>query len=110
MRIQGLEIVQNLIADASPIDIAKYLDLLGENDFLVTLVQAAREGETDELRIPVGRVPSVVLYAHDEALYVMSNLALGNERVRTLMSSQVEILEVLSASLVCVFTRVRAEE
>lgn len=30
----------------------------------------------------------------------MSNLALGNERVRTNMSSRVEILEVLSVSLV----------
>lgn len=109
MRIQGLEIVQNLIADASPIDVAKYLDLLGEIDFLVTLVQAAREGETDELRIPVSRVTALVQHADDEALYVMSNLALGNERVRTLMSSRVEILEVLSASLVCAPMRTRAD-
>lgn len=56
MRIQGLEIVQNLIADASPIDIGKYLDLLGENTFLQTLSSTAQEGESEELRIPVGLI------------------------------------------------------
>lgn len=86
LRIQALEITQNLLADALASEVSRCLDLLGEGEFLDILTDSAREGQDPELRIP--------------ALYVLSNLALGNEKTRSTMVSRVETLEVLSEGIV----------
>lgn len=36
-------------------------------------------------------------------MYVLVNLSLGNEKLRTALMARVELLEVLSEALVCLF-------
>ncbi|WWD22052.1 hypothetical protein CI109_106540 [Kwoniella shandongensis] len=85
LRVQAFEITQNLLAEATAPEISRTVDNLGEKELLDLVTNAAREGEKVELRIP--------------ALYVLSNLALGNERLRGSIVGRVEILEVLSGAL-----------
>ncbi|OCF37579.1 hypothetical protein I316_00705 [Kwoniella heveanensis BCC8398] len=85
LRIQAFEITQNLLAEASSSEISRTVEALGEKDLLDLVTEAARDKEDIELRIP--------------ALYVLSNLALGNEKVRAAIVSRIEILEVLSEAL-----------
>ena len=54
LRVQALEITQNILADALPSEVARTLDLLGDSSLLDILAQAAKEGQDVELRIPVG--------------------------------------------------------
>lgn len=99
--MQALEIVQNLTADALPSEIGRCLESLGEDQFLSLWVGVAREGQEVELRIPVSFLDlSPREASSSKALFVMSNLALGNEKVRATISAHVEILEVLSEALV----------
>ena len=103
LRVQALEIVQNLTADSLPSEVGRYLELLGEGEFLTVWVDAAREGQDTRLRVPVSlseRRALPISMLNRKALYVMSNLALGNEKVRNIIASHVEILEVLSEALV----------
>ncbi|WVF70073.1 hypothetical protein IAT40_004860 [Kwoniella sp. CBS 6097] len=85
LRIQAYEITQNILAEASSSEISRTVEALGEKDLLDLVTEAAREKEDTELRIP--------------ALYVLSNLALGNEKVRAAIVSRIEVLEVLSEAL-----------
>ncbi|KAK8846743.1 hypothetical protein IAR55_005830 [Kwoniella newhampshirensis] len=85
LRVQAFEITQNLLAEATALEISRTVENLGEKELLDLVTNAAKEGEQVELRIP--------------ALYVLSNLALGNERLRACIVGRVEILEVLSGAL-----------
>ncbi|WVQ97812.1 hypothetical protein IAU59_004927 [Kwoniella sp. CBS 9459] len=85
LRIQAFEIVQNLLAEASSTEISRTVEALGEKDLLDLVTEAAWDKEDVELRIP--------------ALYVLSNLALGNEKVRAAIVGRIETLEVLSEAL-----------
>ena len=53
LRIQALEIVQNLCADAAPVEVGRYLEQLVEGEFMSILVAAARSDQEPEMRIPV---------------------------------------------------------
>ncbi|WVQ84004.1 hypothetical protein IAT38_006149 [Cryptococcus sp. DSM 104549] len=85
LRIQAFEITQNLFAEVSSYEISRAVEQLGEKELLDLVTNAARSGEDVDLRIP--------------ALYVLSNLSLGNERIRAAIVHRVEILEVLSDAL-----------
>ncbi|WVW78739.1 hypothetical protein I302_100699 [Kwoniella bestiolae CBS 10118] len=85
LRIQALEIVQNIFADSSVPEISRTVENIGEDALFDSIIQASKEGQDADLRIP--------------ALYVLSNIALGNEKVRNAIVGRVEILEILSNSL-----------
>jgi len=53
LRIQALQIAQNLTADALASEVNRYLELLGEGEFVDVLCGAAREGQDPDIRIPV---------------------------------------------------------
>ena len=53
LRIQAMEILQNLLADAASAEITKMLDRLGEDDLVPILKDASGPGGDPELRIPV---------------------------------------------------------
>ncbi|WWD00304.1 hypothetical protein V866_007215 [Kwoniella sp. B9012] len=85
LRVQALEITQNLFADSSVPEISRAVENFGEAELFDSIIQASRESHDADLRIP--------------ALYVLSNIALGNEKIRNSIVGRVEILEILSTSL-----------
>ncbi|ORY26906.1 armadillo-type protein, partial [Naematelia encephala] len=85
LRVQSFEVVQNLLADAGPGEIYRTIENLGGEEFLAVLELAARDGSEVDLRVP--------------ALYVLSNIAIGNERTRALLIARVGILEALSSAI-----------
>lgn len=86
LRTQAFELLQNVLADATASELTRTLEAAGETPLLDLVQLAARKGDTTELRVP--------------AMYVLSNLALGNEKVRTALVGRVEILEAISEGLV----------
>jgi hypothetical protein len=78
--------------------------LLGGSDFLDILARSSREGVDVDIRVPVSLAPTIPglrqLTEVVQALYVVSNLALGNEKTRNTVVAKVEILEVLSEAVV----------
>jgi hypothetical protein len=86
LRTQAFELLQNVLADATTSELTRTLEASGETALLDLVQLAARKGDTTELRVP--------------AMYVLSNLALGNEKVRTALVGRVEILEAVSEGLV----------
>jgi hypothetical protein len=86
LRTQAFELLQNVLADATASELTRTLEASGETALLDLVQLAARKGDTTELRVP--------------AMYVLSNLALGNEKVRTALVGRVEILEAISEGLV----------
>ncbi|WRT65023.1 uncharacterized protein IL334_001964 [Kwoniella shivajii] len=85
LRIQAFEILQNLLADSTAVEISRTVESFGEDGLFDLIIQASREGEDIDLRMP--------------AIYVLSNLALGNEKIRSCLVSKVEILEIISNAL-----------
>ncbi|WVR04430.1 hypothetical protein IAU60_001433 [Kwoniella sp. DSM 27419] len=85
LRVEAFSILQNLLADATPSEITRTVDGLGDKQLLDLLAESARDKEDVELRVP--------------ALHALANLALGNERIRSAIISRVELLEVLSDGL-----------
>ncbi|ORX34369.1 armadillo-type protein [Kockovaella imperatae] len=85
LRVQAMEILQNILADATPAEISKAVDHLGEEDTIHLLKEAVGTGSNTELRV--------------SALFVFSNLALGNDKARAMMTSRPEILNLLSEAL-----------
>jgi hypothetical protein len=53
LRIQAMELVQNVLADCGSGELVRYFEGLGEGGFLDLLGGYLDEGEGDELRIPV---------------------------------------------------------
>lgn len=54
LRVQAFEIIQNLFADAPSLELARYVDNIGEGYLLDVLSVVAREGIDPDLRVPVG--------------------------------------------------------
>ncbi|KGB79932.2 hypothetical protein CNBG_5870 [Cryptococcus deuterogattii R265] len=95
---QGLEVVQNLLAEESGAEVMRMVERLGGEDvdgkrggiegfldFLVDLLSDTGAPMCSEVRL--------------SAMYVMVNLSLGNEKLRTALMARVELLEVLSEAL-----------
>ena len=59
LRIQAMSITQNLLADATPSEIARMLGLLGDQDLLEILKEASGPLVEVELRVPVCRNPNL---------------------------------------------------
>lgn len=99
LRKQALEILQNLLAEATSADITKTLERLGEGQVLDILQELARDRESP-LCAPVSD-----LQRHDsraecrQSLYVISNLALGSEKTRNLLVGRVDMIEALSEAV-----------
>ena len=53
LRVQALEIVQNLVANAPANELARYIDNIGEEYLLDVLSIHARNQTDPELRVPV---------------------------------------------------------
>ncbi|WWC87229.1 uncharacterized protein L201_002117 [Kwoniella dendrophila CBS 6074] len=86
LRIQAFAITQNLFANSSTSEITKTIESFGgEDDLLGLIIEATKDNQDVDLRIP--------------ALFVLSNLSLGSERIRNAVVGKVEILEILSSSL-----------
>lgn len=58
LRIQALQIAQNLTADALASEVNRYLELLGDGEFVDVLCGAARADQDSEIRIPVSHDPA----------------------------------------------------
>nr|AAV98491.1 BSP2 [Cryptococcus neoformans var. neoformans] len=95
---QGLEVVQNLLAEESGAEVTRMVERLGGEDvdgkrggiegfldFLVDLLSDKGAAMFSEVRL--------------SAMYVLVNLSLGNEKLRTALTARVELLEVLSEAL-----------
>ncbi|KAE8540327.1 hypothetical protein D1P53_003272 [Cryptococcus gattii VGV] len=95
---QGLEVVQNLLAEESGAEVMRMVERLGGEDvdgkrggiegfldFLVDLLSDKGAPMCSEVRL--------------SAMYVLVNLSLGNEKLRTALMARVELLEVLSEAL-----------
>ncbi|OXG88902.1 hypothetical protein C345_02493 [Cryptococcus neoformans A2-102-5] len=95
---QGLEVVQNLLAEESGAEVTRMVERLGGEDvdgkrggiegfldFLVDLLSDKGAPMCSEVRL--------------SAMYVLVNLSLGNEKLRTALMARVELLEVLSETL-----------
>ena len=105
LRVQAMEITQNLLADGTSAEIARVVDGLGETQFLDSIEEAVRprssllslatsskaRGEKEREAGWDVKVP---------ALYVVSNLALGGDRMRSAIVARVGLLEALSEALV----------
>lgn len=101
LRNQGFQILQNLLADLPIADISKTVDHLDESE-LLDLVQAAVKETDTSLRVSV-RLTYAILRAQlmtTQVLYLTSNLAGGNEKLRNALVGRVEIVEALSEALV----------
>jgi hypothetical protein len=97
LRVQALELAQNLLADCGTTEITRIFEGLGEGSLLTVLGRSLGGGVDDEIRIPVSYDGSESLW---QALYILSNLALGNEKLRATMVSRVDLLEGLCMALV----------
>lgn len=84
LRAQALDILQNLVDGQTASELNKTLDNLGV-DFALDIIYSAITSEDIELREP--------------GLYILSHLALGNERLRSALTSRVGLLEALSDAL-----------
>ncbi|WWC67683.1 uncharacterized protein I206_101595 [Kwoniella pini CBS 10737] len=93
LRVQAFEIVQNLLAESSIAEISKTVESFGEDELLDLIIQASKEDQEVDLRIP--------------AIFVLSNLSLGNEKIRNSIVNKIEILEILSNSLNSTFDSIK---
>nr|XP_018265756.1 uncharacterized protein I303_02129 [Kwoniella dejecticola CBS 10117]OBR87914.1 hypothetical protein I303_02129 [Kwoniella dejecticola CBS 10117] len=85
LRVQAFELVQNLFSESGISEISKTVDSFGEEELFELIIQASGEDQDVDLRIP--------------AIFVLSNLALGNEKIRNALVTKVEVLEILSNAL-----------
>jgi hypothetical protein len=114
LRAQALSIGQNVLSDATPAEIGRWVDALGEEHLLQVIQDGARATDVDVV-IPVSlRLGASALYTLDAAhavadvaltpdaqsLYMLSNISLGNERIRQAVVARIEIVEALSSALV----------
>lgn len=111
LRTQALHLLQNVVDQASKAELSRTLDALGSgvSDVVGDGMSLMDGGFADDLPAPelsVSGMDSIVsaLSADDlelrkPALYILSNLALGNERVRGVLLGRVEVLEGISDAL-----------
>jgi hypothetical protein len=111
LRTQALHLLQNVVDQASKAELSRTLDALGSgvSDVVGEGMGLMDGGFADDLPAPelsVSGMDSIVsaLSADDlelrkPALYILSNLALGNERVRGVLLGRVEVLEGISDAL-----------
>ncbi|KAK4689772.1 armadillo repeat-containing protein 8, partial [Tremellales sp. Uapishka_1] len=90
LRCQGFEILQNLVADATPVEISRMVDQLGEARLLDMLSAIWRDTDAD---VEIGMEMKI------SAMYVLSNLSLGQEKQRSNIVSRPDILESISNSI-----------
>lgn len=91
VREQAIDIVRNLVADAGASEIGRVAECLGLDHVLHCLEIAMESRASQSLQAP--------------ALWVLSNLALGPEKLRSAMTTRVSLVEGLSNALVsCSFS------
>jgi hypothetical protein len=86
VREQAIDIVRNLVADAGSSEIGRVAECLGFDHLLYCLEVAMESRASQTLQAP--------------ALWVLSNLALGPEKLRNAMTTRLSLVEGLSNALV----------
>ncbi|KAL1409900.1 hypothetical protein Q8F55_003899 [Vanrija albida] len=95
LRAQALDMLQNLLDDQTPTEMNRTVDALGL-EFVINVV-------ADSIRPTV----DVDLDLCEPGLFILSHLALGNERLRSVITGRVELLESLSSTLNVPYDEVR---
>lgn len=109
LRTQALHLLQNVVDQASKAELSRTLDALGSGVADADADGLALDGMGDDAEYeppaPSGMDSIVAALSADDlelrkpALYILSNLALGNERVRGVLLNRVEVLEGISDAL-----------
>lgn len=105
LRAQALHLLQNVVDQASKAELSRTLDALGSgapgaDADAYAYADADGSGvETPGLDSIVAALASDDLELRKPALYILSNLALGNERVRGVLLARADVLEGLSDAL-----------
>lgn len=97
LRTQALEILQNLVDDQPAPDLARTLDAIG-TDWLLDTLTAIIASTVGVSTSPLGPTAADERMAVP-SLYILSHIALGNERQRSALTARVELLDALSQSL-----------
>lgn len=95
LRTQALHLLQNVVDQASKAELSRTLDALGSG----VADDVAEDDAPSGLDSIVSALSADDLELRKPALYILSNLALGNERVRNVLTGRVEVLEGISDAL-----------
>lgn len=98
LRTQALHLLQNVVDQASKAELSRTLDALGSGVADAEIDDDAPSGPSG-LDSIVSALSADDLELRKPALYILSNLALGNERVRNVLTGRVEVLEGISDAL-----------
>ncbi|WVO15817.1 hypothetical protein L204_103479 [Cryptococcus depauperatus] len=100
LKVQGLQIIQNLIAKEHMADISRIADNIGENSSNHLTKSDGSEGLLELLAEILNKTKyNVDPEVEIASLYVLSNLALGNEKLRAAIVSHTAIVRILSDAI-----------